>query len=152
MHRVCQTEQQDFQKSPQTIDSEMWVGVNVEIAGQSSGFPATGSSTTEVSQYILIENREKKFTSRKAAVSFVERGLAVWTSATSIRFLEAPEQFALRTARQDEHYWRAVAAQRGGEEVAFHWHPSISNGYVVMGATPVAIQKRAQLAHVGPER
>ena len=104
-----------------------------------------------MSQQILIENREKKFTSRKAAVSFVERGLAVWTSATSIRFLEAPEQFALRTARQEEHYWRAVAAQRGGEEVAFHWHPSISNGYVVMGATPVAIQKRAQLAQGASE-
>ncbi|OFW29068.1 MAG: hypothetical protein A3J28_17270 [Acidobacteria bacterium RIFCSPLOWO2_12_FULL_60_22] len=104
-----------------------------------------------MSQQVLIENREKKFTSRKSAVSFVERGLAVWTSDTSVRFLEAPEQFALRTARQDEHYWRAVAAQRGGEEVAFHWHPSISNGYVVMGATPVAIQKHAQLAHVAPE-
>ena len=48
-------------------------------------------------------------------------------------------------------YWREVAAQRGGQDVAFHWHPSSSNGYVVMGATPVAIPKRAQLAHVAPE-
>ena len=103
-------------------------------------------------QNISIENREKKFTSRKAAVSFVERGLAVWTSDTSIRFLEAPEQFALRTARQDEHYWRSVADQRGGQNAVFEWKPSMSNGYVVMGATLVAIQKRPQLAHVGPER
>ena len=29
---------------------------------------------------------------------------------------------------------------------------SMSNEYVVMGATPVAIQKRAQSAHVGPAR
>jgi len=67
-----------------------------------------------VSQNILIEHREKKFTSRKAAVSFVARGRAVWTSDTSIRFLESSEQFAVRTARQEEHHWREVAAQRGG--------------------------------------
>ena len=105
-----------------------------------------------MSQNISIENREKKFASRKAAVSFVARGIAVWTSQTSIRFLETPEQFTVRAARQDEHFWREVAAQRGGEDVAFHWEPSISNGYVVMGAIPAAIHKRAQLAHVGPER
>ena len=106
-----------------------------------------------MSQNISIENREQKFTSRKAAVSFVARGRAVWTSDTSIRFLESPEQFAVRTARQDEHYWQEVAAQRGGgDDVAFQWEPTISNGYVVMGAIPVAIQKRAQAAHVAPER
>ena len=105
-----------------------------------------------MSQNISIENREKKFTSRRAAVSFVARGLAVWTSDTSIRFLESHEQFAVRTARQDEHYWQDVAAQRGGQEGVFKWKPSMSNGYVVMGATPVAIPKRAQLAHVGPAR
>jgi hypothetical protein len=105
-----------------------------------------------VSQNISIENREKKFTSRKAAVSFVARGGAVWTSDTSIRFLESSEQFAVRTARQDEHYWRTVAAERGGQDVAFEWHPSISNGYVVMGAIPAAIHKRAQVAHVGTDR
>ena len=74
---------------------------------------------------------------------------------TVIRFLETSEVVMERQLRvemaKDELYWRAVAAQRGGEEVAFHWHPSISNGYVVMGATPVAIPKRAQLAHVAPE-
>ena len=102
-----------------------------------------------MSQNILIENREKKFTSRKAAVSFVARGRAVWTSDTSIRFLESPEQFAVKTTRQDERYWREVAAQRGGgDDVAFHWEHSISNGYVVMGAIPVAFHKRAQLAHL----
>ena len=73
----------------------------------------------------------------------------------AIRLLEQEEVRLARRLqtdmRRDEHYWRAVAAQRGGEEVAFHWHPSISNGYVVMGATPVAIQKRAQLAPVAPE-
>ena len=49
-------------------------------------------------------------------------------------------------------YWRDVAAQRGGQNVAFEWHPSISNGYVVMEAIPVAIHKRPQVAHVGPDR
>ena len=93
-----------------------------------------------MSQTILIENREKKFTSRKAAVSFVERGIAKWTSEarTAIRFLEPEEQFLARAERQDEHYWRTVAVQRGGQDLAFHWEPSISNGYVVMGAIPVA--------------
>jgi len=107
-----------------------------------------------VSQYILIENREKKFTSRKAAVSFVERGIAEWTdeSRTVIRFREPEEQFKARVARQEQRYWKEIAAQRGGQDVAFEWRPSMSNGYVVMGATPVAIQKRAQLAHVGLER
>ncbi len=54
--------------------------------------------------------------------------------------------------RQDEHFWRTVAVQRGGEDVAFHWQPSISNGYVVMGAIPAAVHKRAQAAHVGTVR
>lgn len=107
-----------------------------------------------MSQNISIENREKKFTTRKAAVSFVERGIAEWTSETrtAIRFLEPEQQFDARIARQDRHYWREVAAQRGGQDVAFHWEPSISNGYVVMGATPVAFQKRTHLAHVGTEK
>ncbi len=99
-----------------------------------------------MSQNISIENREKKFTSRKAAVSFVARGIAVWTSDTSVRFLESSEQFAVRTARHDEHYWREVTAQRGGQDVAFKWHPSMSGGYTVMGATAVATPTRAQLA------
>jgi len=105
-----------------------------------------------LSQTIRIENREKKFTSRKAAVSFVGRGIAEWTdeSRTAIRFREPEEQFAARAARQEQRYWREVAAQRGGQDVAFEWKPSMSNGYVVMGATPVAIQKRAPLAQVAP--
>lgn len=143
---------QDFQKTPQTVDAQAQLEVTLKLAGQSSGFPVTGRSTAKVSIPIRIENREKKFTSRKAAVSFVERGLAVWTSATSIRFLETPEQFADRAARQEERYWRVVAAQRGGDDVAFEWRPSISNGYVVMGAIPVAIHKREQAAHVGLRR
>jgi len=49
---------------------------------------------------------------------------------------------------RDEDYWRSVAIQRGGQDVFFIWKPSLSNGYIVMGATPVAIQKRALLAHV----
>jgi hypothetical protein len=105
-----------------------------------------------LSQAIRIENREKKYTSRKAAVSFVARGLAAWTSSTSIRFLESSEQFSARAARQDERYWRTVAAQRAGDDLAFHWQPSISNGYVVMGAIPVAIHTREQLAPVGAGR
>jgi hypothetical protein len=104
-----------------------------------------------VSRPIRIENREKKYTSRKAAVSFVSRGVAEWTSDASIRFLESREQLATRAADQDERYWRSVAAERGGDDMAFEWRLSISNGYSVMGAVPVAIKKRAQLAHVGLE-
>ena len=95
-----------------------------------------------MSQLILMENREQKFTSRKAAVSFVERGIAEWTdeSRTAIRFRESDEQFKARVARQEQRYWRDVAAQRGGKEVIFIWKASRNaNGYVVMGATPVAM-------------
>ena len=94
-----------------------------------------------MSQQILIENREKKYTSRKAAVSFVERGIAKWTdeTRTAIRFLEPEEQFKARVARQEERYWKDVAAQRGCEEVIFVWKATMSaSGYVVMGATPVS--------------
>ena len=53
---------------------------------------------------------------------------------------------------KDAAYWQSVAARRGGEEVIFIWKASMSaNGCVVMGATPVAIPKRAQLAPVAPE-
>jgi len=54
--------------------------------------------------------------------------------------------------RRDDQYWREVATQRGGDDVAFEWKPSMSNGYVVMGAIPAAIHKRAQVAHVGLDR
>ena len=94
-----------------------------------------------MSQNISIENREQKYTSRKAAVSFVGRGLAEWTdeTRTAIRFLELEEQFKARVARQEQRYWRDVAAQRGGKEVIFIWKASMSaHGYVVMGATPVS--------------
>jgi len=95
-----------------------------------------------VSQSIRIENRDKKFTSRKAAVSFVGRGIAEWTdqSRTAIRFLEPEEQFEARLARQEQRYWSDVAAQRGGKEVIFIWKASMSaGGYIVMGAKPLAI-------------
>jgi hypothetical protein len=96
-----------------------------------------------LSQPIRIENREQKYTSRKAAVSFVGRGVAEWTgeSRTAIRFLEPDEQFKARLARQEQRYWRDVAAQRGGKEVIFIWKASMNaNGYVVMGgATPASV-------------
>ena len=91
---------------------------------------------------IRIENRDKKFTSRKAAVSFVGRGIAEWTdqSRTAIRFLEPEEQFQARLARQEQRYWSEVVAQRGGKEVVFIWKASMSaGGYIVMGAKPLAI-------------
>jgi hypothetical protein len=95
-----------------------------------------------LSSTIRIENRAKKYTSRKAAVSFVERGIAEWTddSHTAIRFLEPEEDFRVRLARQEERYWRNVAAERGGREVLFIWKPSVSaDGFTVMAATPVPI-------------
>ena len=88
----------------------------------------------------------------------MQRGRAVWTDSSkrAIRFLEAAEVVLERQLRvemaRDEAYWQSVAIQRGGEEVIFIWKRSMSNGYVVMGATPVAIPKRPQLAHVGLER
>ena len=95
------------------------------------------------------------YTSKRNAERLVARGLAVLSGERAIRLLEQEQVRLARRVqadmRQDERYWREIAAQRGGDEVAFHWHPSISNGYVVMGATPVAIPKRPQLAHVAPE-
>jgi hypothetical protein len=95
-----------------------------------------------VSQNISIENREKKFTSRKAAVSFVERGLAVWTSATSIRFLEETEQFAMRTARQDAHYWRAACRSH------------LLEGFIASRPRRVGLRHRGLLGHdtIEPQR
>ena len=86
-------------------------------------------------------------------MSFVERGIARWTdeARTAIRFLEPEEQFQARAARQEQRYWRDIAVQRGGQDVFFIWKPSMSNGYIVMGATPVAIPKRAQLAQGASE-
>lgn len=95
-----------------------------------------------MSSTIRIENRAKKYTTRKAAVSFVERGLAEWTdgSHTAIRFLEPEEDFSIRLARQEERYWRNVAAQRGGKEVHFIWKAAVTaDGFTVMAATPVPI-------------
>ncbi len=95
-----------------------------------------------MSQPIRIQNRVQKYTSRRTATSFVERGIAEWTdeSHTAIRFREAEEDFKARVARQEQRYWRGVAAQRGGKEVIFIWKVSISaDGYTVMGATPVPI-------------
>ena len=95
------------------------------------------------------------FTRRRAAEHFIQRGRAVWTDASkkAIRFLDAAEVVLERQLRveMDELYWRSVAIQRGGEEVFYEWKPSMSNGYVVMGATPIAIQKRAQLAQGASE-
>ena len=75
-------------------------------------------------------------------MSFVERGTARWTdeTRTAIRFIEPEEQFKARVDRQEQRYWRDVAAQRGGKEVFFVWKASMSaNGYIVMGATPVSV-------------
>ena len=72
-----------------------------------------------------------------------------------IRFLDEAEVVLQRQVRSEiarDAYWREIAAQRGGENVAFLWQRSISNGYDVMGATPVAIPKGAQVSHVGPDR
>ena len=87
----------------------------------------------------------------------MQRGRAVWSDASkkAIHFLDAAEVVLERQLRmemaKDELYWRSVAVQRGGEEVFFEWKPSLSNGYVVMGATPVAIPKRPQLAQGASE-
>jgi hypothetical protein len=111
-----------------------------------SGDPESFSSKN-LSPTVRIINREQKYTSRRAAARFVERGLAAWTdqSCSAIRFLEREQQFQARLARQEERYWRSVAAQRGGKEVFFLWKASMNvNGYVVMGATPIAIRKSAR--------
>ena len=106
------------------------------------------------SRLIRIENPipgRSPFTNRNAAQRMVDRGRAKWTDGEKsvLRFLDEAQVVLQRQVRseiaREAAYWREVAAQRGGEEVAFHWHPSISNGYVVMGATPIAFQKRAQI-------
>src|ERR1019366_7154351 len=91
------------------------------------------------------------YTSKRNAKRLIARGRAVLIGERAIRLLEQ-EQVRLarrvqKDMRRDEQYWRDVAAQRGGEDLGFHWQPSISNGYGVMGAIPVAFQKRAKLAH-----
>jgi len=96
------------------------------------------------------------YTSKRNAKRLIARGLAVLIGERAIRLLEQEQVRLARRVqtdmRRDEQYWRDIADQRGGEDVAFHWEPSISNGYVVMGAVPAATHKRAQLAHVGAER
>ena len=110
---------------------------------------------------IRIENPipgRSPFTNRNAAHRSIDRGRARWVDGekTVIRFLDEAEVVLRRQLRseiaREAAYWREVAAQRGGQDVAFHWYPSISNCYVVMGATPVAIQRRTRLAHVGLTR
>jgi len=112
------------------------------------------------SRLIRIENPipgRSPFTNRNAAQRSIDRGRAKWVDSnkTVIRFLEEAEVVQGRQVRFEiaqAAYWRDVADQRGGQDIAFHWHPSISNGYVVMGATTVATPNRAQLAQVGPDR
>ena len=112
------------------------------------------------SRLIRIENPipgRSPFTNRNAAQRSIDRGRARWADGekTVIRFLDEAEVVLQRQVRSEiarDAYWREIAAQRGGQDVAFEWSPSFSNGYVVMGATPVAIPKGAQVARVGPER
>ena len=112
------------------------------------------------SRLIRIENPipgRSPFTNRNAAQRSIDRGRARWADGekTVIRFLDEAEVVLQRQVRSEiarDAYWREIAAQRGGQDVAFEWSPSCSNGYVVMGATPVAIPKGAQVAHVGPGR
>lgn len=42
-----------------------------------------------------------------------------------------------RDMEADRQYWRDIARQRGGSNVAFEWRPSMSNGSNVMGARVV---------------
>ena len=90
------------------------------------------------------------YTSKRNAERLIARGLAVLSGERAICLLEEEQVRLARRVqadmRQDERYWREIAVQRGGQEVFFVWKPSMSNGYVVMGATPIAIQKSAQLA------
>ncbi len=110
------------------------------------------------SRLIRIENPipgRSSFTNRNAAQRSIDRGRAKWADGekTVIRFLDEAEVVLVRQVRSEiarDEYWREVAAQRGGENVAFEWRRSVSNGYVVRGAIPAAIQIRAQSAHVGP--
>jgi hypothetical protein len=113
------------------------------------------------SRLIRIENPipgRSPFTNRNAAQRSIDRGRARWADGekTVIRFLEEAQVVLQRQVRSEiarnTAYWREIAAQRGGEDVAFEWSRSVSNGYVVRGATPVAIPKGAQAAHVGLEK
>ena len=65
--------------------------------------------------------------------------LARWTSEQqeAIEFVDAvgtAPPLAALIEQSTESYWRGVGGERGGSELVCCWHPSVSNGYVVMGA------------------
>lgn len=83
------------------------------------------------------------FTSMAAARSHVERGHAVFTGELQIRFLGDAEilmgRQINREMERDRQYWRDVARQRGGEDVAFEWRATVgANGVTGMEGRPVA--------------
>jgi hypothetical protein len=86
----------------------------------------------------------------------VDRGRATWADfeKTTIRFLDDAEVVLRRQLQsemqRDALYWHDIAIGRGGDDLVFEWQPSMTNGSIVMGARPVAIQKRSQVAHVAP--
>lgn len=107
-------------------------------------------SRTRRDTQIRIENPlqgHSPFTSLGAADRFVERGAAHWTIYKKvIRFRDAAERVSEmnvnRDMERDRQYWNDVARERGGESVSFEWRPSMSaNGYNVMGARVIAVQK-----------
>ena len=108
-----------------------------------------------MSELVRILNRAKPYTSRKAALRFVDRDVAVWADAseTAIRFREDEEVIQDRAVvsemERDRQYWNDIARQRGGAAVFFEWRggkvaacgdPKISrqSGYSVMGCRIVA--------------
>lgn len=92
---------------------------------------------------IRILNGRASHTSPKKAAALINRGIAAWHEpGASITIL--PHSQAIAVQQQfdsDSTYWRNIASQRRGSDVVFHWHPSKSNGFNVMGAEIRGIAK-----------
>ena len=82
-------------------------------------------------------------TSLRRALEFVARGRACWLSDGTLHFHQTPEILAVNAQREDQDYWRGIAAERGGRHIAFRWRVSRTPvlpgteprlGYGVMGA------------------
>lgn len=82
-------------------------------------------------------------TSLRSAREQEARGWAVFVSDTEIRLMDNREatvrHATVAAMERDRQYWRDVARQRGGEDVAFEWRATVgANGVTGMEGRPVA--------------
>ena len=100
-----------------------------------------------------------RYTSKRNAERMIARGFAIPAGPNAIRLLEEEEVRVARRLQADmrwnERYWREIARERGGDDVAFVWrggkvpaYPGADPilGYSVMGAQVVATHRSARAA------